>query len=518
MRICVIDLGTNSFHAVIVDAHPNGTFTVLDKIKEMVRLGEQGLANHRLPEDAMQRGLRALRRIKILASGWQVSDFMAYATSAIREAYNGGDFIKRAWKEVGIHIRPIRGELEAHLIYQGVKQAVDLPRPSLLVDIGGGSTEFIVGNSRDTFYETSLKLGAARMTEKFVTTDPVNREEFTALRAYYREQLAPVYEAALAHGVEEIIGSSGTMENLAQVYANRFGKSGLSIFQQAFPAKDVRRVTKEIMTSTRAEREAMSGIDAKRVPQVVAGATLVDVLLKDLPVQQMRISPYALREGMAVHYIETNYERLEELAPFADVRRRSIHELGFRCGWDKPHAEHVATLALHLFDATRPIHGLGYEERELLEYAGLIHDIGYLISRSGHHKHGRYLILNADLHGFLPHEIDIMAYTVRYHRKARPKKKHTGFRKLPKKRRRVIRKLGALLRLAEGLDRSHFQNVVRMETELTDDALHLTLHTKNDPQLDVWGARSRSGLFEREFDRALEVSGHLEEREPELVA
>ncbi|NBC15874.1 MAG: HD domain-containing protein, partial [Bacteroidetes bacterium] len=503
MRVCVIDLGTNSFHAVIIDAHPNGTFTVLDKIKEMVRLGEEGLSDHQLPETAMKRGLQALRRIKILARGWQVSDFMAYATSAIREAYNGGDFIERAWKEVGIHIRPIRGELEAHLIYQGVKQAVDIPNMTLLVDIGGGSTEFIVGTSQESYFETSLKLGAARMTERFVTTDPVVRKEFRAMRAYFREQLAPVYEAALRHGVTEIIGSSGTMENLAQVYANRFGQSGLNIFQQNFPAKDVRRVTKEIMTSTRAEREAMKGIDEKRVPQIVAGATLVDVLLKDLPVQRLRVSPYALREGMAVYYIETNYERLEELAPFADVRRRSVHELGFSCGWDKQHAEQVSTLALHLFDATRSVHGLGFAERELLEYAGLLHDVGYLISRSGHHKHGRYLILNADLHGFLPHEIDIMAYTVRYHRKALPKKKHKGFQKLPKKRRRTIRKLGALLRLAEGLDRSHYQNVIRLDTELTDEALHLTLHCKNDPQVDVWGARTHSGFFEREFDRVL---------------
>ena len=514
VRVCVIDLGTNSFHAVIVDAHANGTFTVLDKIKEMVQLGAQGLAQHRLPEDAMQRGFEALRRIQILADGWGAEEYLAFATSAIREATNGGDFIVRVREALGINIRPISGEMEARLIFQGVRRAVDMQAPTLLVDIGGGSTEFIIGESRVLHLAKSLKLGAARMTEQFITTDPVEAGEFKALRAYYREMLHPIVEAARDHEVKDIVGSSGTMENIAQVFVNQHGDASRTIYQQDLDAKAVRAVTKALMESSRTEREAMPGIDEKRLDQVVAGAILVDVLLKDLPVERLRISPYALREGMVVHFIERNNQRLEQLAPYVGVRRRSVYELGYRCQWEEPHARHVAALALGLFDATEALHGLGAEERELLEYAALLHDIGYHISRRSHHKHSRYLIKNADLRGFQPRDVTIMAFVARYHRKALPKSKHTDFQDLPKKTRRVILKLAALLRLAEGLDRSHFQNVRHVHAEVTGEALHLTLETENDPQLDIWGVRHNADLFEHVYGLPVTVEAQEGEAEP----
>ena len=297
VRVCVIDLGTNSFHAEIVDAHANGTFEVLDKMKEMVQLGEHGLAGHRLADEAMDRGVDALRRIRILAEGWGVEDYLAFATSAVREAANGGDFIERIREELGLRVRPISGQKEAELIFEGVRRAVEMPDPSLLVDIGGGSTEFIVATNQESFFATSLKIGAARMTEQFVTTDPVEKAEFKALRAYYRKVLRPILAVAREYGVHEIIGSSGTMENIAQVFVNRDGDVQRTIYQHVFDGPALRRTTKVLMRSSRAEREAMPGLDEKRVGQVVAGAVLVDVLLKDLAVEQVRVSPHALREG-----------------------------------------------------------------------------------------------------------------------------------------------------------------------------------------------------------------------------
>ena len=499
VRVCVIDLGTNSFHAVIVDANANGSFEVLDKIKEMVRLGEGGMAQHHLTHAAMQRGLDALVRIQILAEGWGVEDYLAYATSAIREADNGGDFIVRVRETLGINIRTISGEMEARLIWQGVRRAVEMPAPALLVDIGGGSTEFIVGTGRAIHLAESRKLGAARMTERFITTDPVERDEFKAVRAYYRHQLRPVLAVAREYGVAEIVGSSGTMENIAQVYVNTHGDASRTIYQQLLEARAVRTVTKQLMRSSRADREAMAGIDEKRIDQVVAGAILVDVLLKDLGVQHLRISPHALREGMVVQYIEQNHGRLEHLAAHVGVRRRSVYELGHRCHWEEGHARHVASLALGLFDALRILHGLGDAERELLEYAALLHDIGYHISRRSHHKHSCYLIQHADLRGFQPEEIDVMAYAARYHRKALPKSKHTDFQRLPRATRTTALRLAALLRLAEGLDRSHYQNVRTVHVHLTGTEVRLRLETESDPQIDVWGATRAADLFEHVY-------------------
>ncbi len=504
-RICVIDLGTNSFHAVVVDAYPNGTFEVVDRRKEMVRLGEKGLKVHRLTEAALTRGFEALRRIQLLARGWQARETLAYATSALREAENGGAFIERVRRELGLIIRPISGSLEAQLIYRGVRLAVALPAPTLLVDVGGGSTEFIVATSEEVYFATSLKLGAARMTEQFVSTDPITPDEADRLRTHCRELLAPVYEAARAHGVQALVGSSGTVQSLAMVSAIRAGEGRRSIFEQSFTADALRDTARRVIASSRAEREATPGIDGRRVPQIVAGAVLVDTLLIDLPLEDLRVSPYALREGMVVHFMEQNHPRIQHLAPYADVRRRSIYELGFRCQWEQEHARHVATLALQLFDGCRSLHDGTPQARELLEYAALLHDIGYHISRTGHHRHTRYLICHADLHGFRSEEVETMAYAARYHRGALPNEDHQQFMRLDDAHRRRIVELAALLRLAEGLDRSHYQNVVAMRTALTEERLTLTIETKGDPELELWGARQGRDLFEKTFTRRVVV-------------
>ncbi|RMH67123.1 MAG: Ppx/GppA family phosphatase [Bacteroidetes bacterium] len=505
VRACIIDLGTNSFHTIIVDAYPNGTFTVVDRLKEMVQLGEGGFAAGRLTEAAMARGLEALHRVRLLAEGHRVEAYLAYATSAIREAENGGDFIRAVQQATGIHIQPIDGRTEAHLIYLGVRRAVDLPRPALLVDIGGGSTECIIGDAHRDVYAVSYKIGAARMTERFVTTDPVERREFKALRAHYRAVLAPVYEQARAHGIREIVGSSGTMENLARVYVEWFGDTSRAIEQQVFEGRRFREVTKRLMRSTRAEREAMESIDAKRVDQIVAGAILVDVLIKDLEIEQIRLSPYALREGMVVQFIEENTKRLQRIAPFHSVRRRSVYDLGFRFRWDAAHARQVTALALQLFDACRPLHHLGPTEREWLEYAALLHDIGYHVSHRKHHKHSRYLIEHAELPGFQPEEIAIIANVARYHRRAFPKKKHRAFRALSREHRRIVRQLASFLRLAEGLDRSHLQHVTGLFTQLGEGTLRLIVEARGEPHLDVWGADRSRALFEQTFGLTVQV-------------
>ena len=208
---------------------------------------------------------------------------------------------------------------------------------------------------------------------------------------------------------------------------------------------------------------------------------------------------------MVVYFIERNYRRLEQLAPHTNVRRRSVYELGYRCHWEEQHARHVTDLALRLFDACVALHGLGADARELLEYAALLHDIGYHISRSSHHKHALYLIKHADLRGFQPEEIDVIAHTARYHRGALPREKHAEFQALPRTTRRTILQLAAFLRLAEGLDRSHFQNVQHLTVETGKKSLTLRLKTASDPELDVWGALHHADLFEHVYGLAVRV-------------
>ncbi|MEM1043796.1 MAG: Ppx/GppA phosphatase family protein [Bacteroidota bacterium] len=498
IRLCVIDIGSNSFHSVVFDAFPDGTFEIVDKLKEMVRLGEGGFRAHHLTDEAQQRGLDALRKIRQMGDRDGVADYVACATSAVREADNGGAFIERVRAETGLYVRTISGETEAELIYKAVRQAVDLSEPSLLVDIGGGSTEFIVADREGARFAASLKLGAARLTEEFVTTDPVSKPEFRALRAHVRDEIAPVFEAARTAGVRRVVGSSGTLQNIAALAASASGEAG-QIFDYVFDALTIRRVTKTLMTSGRAQRLATPGIQEKRVDQIAAGATLIDVVLKDLGIRRFEVSPDALREGIVIDFVERNYKWIKRLAPFHSVRRRSVYDLAIRLRWDEGHARHVTRLALALFDATTSLHGRGEGERELLEYAAVLRDVGYAVSRRSHHKHSLYIIKHADLKGFAPDEVALVANVARYHRAGLPSPRHADYAALPDHHRRLVDELAALLRLANGLDRSHFQNVIHFDAALADGELYLDVQTKADPQLDIWAARRGAGLFERTF-------------------
>jgi exopolyphosphatase/guanosine-5'-triphosphate,3'-diphosphate pyrophosphatase len=506
IRVCVIDLGTNSFHAVIVDAHANGSFQVVDRMKEMVRLGKHGLSANTLPDEAMERGMKALERIHLLANGWGANEFLAFATSAIREASNGGEFIQRVRRALGLRIRPISGEQEAELIFQGVRRTIEMAAPTLLVDIGGGSVEFIVAAGGESVFARSLKLGAARLTEQFVRTDPLSAAERKQMRAHVQETLASVVEACRAYDVTSIVGSSGTMKSLARVAQEDTKNGTQTVFQRTFSRADVRRALKWVIRSSADERIDHPAIDPKRVDQIGAGAVLLDTLLSELPeVTHLRVSPNALREGMVVHFMDTNYTRIRRIAPFRDPRRRSVHEHAYRYQWEERHAQHVAATATFLFDVCRPLYDGPASDAELLEYAALLHDVGYLVSHDTHAEHSRYLIKNADLQGFQPDEIAIMSLVARYHRGERPHPSHDHYGGRPEAERRRIRQLAALLRIAEGLDRSHFQNVTALRTRLDDDALVLSVATKGDPQLEVWSGTEEGGLFEEVFGRAFRV-------------
>ena len=505
-RICAIDIGSNSFHAVIADVWPEGVYKEVDRLKEMVRLGRGGFSRHVIDEEAMKRGVEALRRIKLLAEGRGVAEYIIFATSAVREALNGGDFIERVWQELGLRIWPISGEQEAQLIWKAVRQAVELTETALLLDIGGGSTELVVGDQEQVYASCSLKLGAARMSEQFIHHDPVTEDELERLRTHYRQELAPMWEQAAARQVRMLVGSSGTMENLAQAALLRRSERTGTLFRETLHTEALLAVCDTIIQASEEERKHIPGIEAKRADQIVAGALLLKETLLALPsIQEIRISPVALREGMLCHYIERNTKRIRRLAPFRSVRRRSVYEVAYRMRWEADHALHVTNMALLLFDATRHWHGLDEKDRELLEYAGLLHDIGYQISRKNHHKHSYYLIKHADLRGFATEEIRIIAHVARLHGGKLTDAFLKPLQRLAPQTRARILKLAALLRLANGLDRSHFQNVRRLHIDASGDRLLLELETQADPQLEIWGGERGKDLFERVFQRPVVI-------------
>lgn len=508
-RIAALDLGTNSFHVVIVDIYPDGRFRTIDKLKEMVILAEKGMKS-RLSEAAMERGLSALKRIKILCDSQGVEQILAYATSAIREAGNGGEFIQQMIDETGIKAHAISGSREAQLIGKAIKHAVTFGNETvLMVDIGGGSVEFIVAKRDEVFYSASKKIGVARMTAEFVHHDPIAKSEVRTLRKHYNAELRDLFAVTERHGAALLIGSSGTMENIAAMVANRQSiTASLTLNELTFSAKNYKKFHRNFIGMDRSERLNEKGLDEKRVDIIAPGLVLLELLVKKTGIQKIKISESALREGMIIDYIEQARDRLnlDLLASIGkDPRRRSVFELLRKCDWHEKHSRHVTKMALQLFDFLRKDLGLTDEDRELLEFAGYMHDIGYYISHRKHHKHALYIIRHADLRGFTENEINMMANIARYHRRSTPGKRHKRYRALDKPLRKRVRKLSALLRVADGLDRSHYQNVQNMEIEADNDKIILYIITESDPELEIWGAMRKSHLFKEVTGKSLAI-------------
>jgi len=516
-RIAAIDLGTNSFHAVIMDIYPDGSFRRVDKLKEMVLLAEGGMQNV-LSEEAMERGIQALEMIKYLCDNQGVEKILAFATSAIREAENGGEFIQRAIDEVGIKPMAISGSREAHLIGQAIQHAISLDdQPVLMVDIGGGSVEFITGNKKQLFYSTSKKIGASRMAADIVNHDPITPKEIKALHKKYDAELAGLKKEMGEHSISTIVGSSGTMENIAQMIASRKSlSSSLSLNELTFSADDFEDFYKHFIKMDHNRRTKQDGLDKKRVDIIIPGLVLLRYLIKTFTIQSIRISEDALREGMIIDYIHREKQNmdLDLNSYYPDPRRRSVFELLRKCDWHEEHSRHVTATALKLFDQLQEKLCLEDNDRELLEYASLMHDIGYYISHRKHHKHALYLIRNADLRGFQEDEIEVMANVARYHRRSTPKKRHKRFRKLDKPLKQKVKKLAGILRIADGMDRSHYQNVKNLEIEIASKKITIDITTKSDPQLEIWGAMRKCKLFEEVTGRTLAITAN--ERLPDL--
>ncbi len=495
-RIAAIDLGTNSFHAIIVDLYSDGSFRKVDDLKEMVQLAKGGLGK-RLTDSAFARGLRALKSIKVLCDSYNTEKILAYATSAIREAENGGEFIQESIDRYGIKINAIPGYVEAELIGYAVQHGMKLGQdPVLMVDIGGGSVEFILGNVKKFHYLTSRKIGVSRMTDIFKPSDPISPEDITKLETHYKKQVEGVSKALVQNPTDTIISSSGTMQNIGAMIAARKGLTvDVTLNEMEYSSKDFFAFYKDFIKLDRAGRKKVSGLDSKRLDFINTGVILMNFLLKEFGIKRVKISTQALREGIIIRYLKKDMIGLPWSGEMADPRRRSVFELLRKCRWHETHSTHVANMALKIFDALGSDLELNDNDRELLEYASYMHDIGYHIAHSGHHKHALYIIRNAELKGFREDEIEIMANVARYHRRSTPKKRHYEYWKLKPELRKRIKRLSAILRVADGLDRSHYQNVQKFDLEITKNELIFHLYVQSDPQLEIWGAGRKSHLL-----------------------
>lgn len=504
-KLGVLDIGTNSIHMVLAEVEPDGSYKILDRYKDMTRLGDGTFKTRRLSEAAMARGLEVIRTQTTLAHNKGYDRIDAVATSAVREAKNGGDFLEEVARQTGLTVRVVTGHEEARLIYLGVRHSMDLSGdPTLIVDVGGGSVELIVGNDRTMIQGQSLKLGAIRLKDHFLRRDPPSKSLTKALRDFVETTIGPAVRRLKIKQVGRLVGTSGMVGNLAEIiHLHRTGRPLSHQNMATITIKELQHLEKQLFDKTFAARVAIPGLDPKRADTLLPAATVLRTLMELTGQETLTVSDHALREGLIYDFIDRHREGLRAEQEIPNLRRRNIIALARRCHYAETHSHHVATLALRLFDATAPWHGLGEQEREWLEYAALLHDIGYLINTRQHHKHAYYLIINSELHGFTPEEVNMIAHIARYHRRALPQAKHESWKALAPAQRKKVELLSALLRIADGLDRSHFSVIRNIRVKLEKKATVL-LDATSDSELEVWAATGRADLFERVFRRPIE--------------
>lgn len=495
-----IDIGTNSIHLLVARSPAPGRIEILAQEKEVVRLGHGAADMKRLEPDAIERGIAALHRFRQVADIWD-ADITAVATSAVREAENHDEFIERARDEAGIEVDVIAGVEEGRLIHVGVLHALPVYDQRLVViDIGGGSTELVVGERGEALVVRSLKLGAIRLTDRFFSEEPLTKDQVKECRRYVRSFVEPSAREIAEHGFEVAAGSSGTIETLAAMALARRGDDPTRPLNNlTFTDAELAGVVDDLVGArTAKERAKLVGMDARRADIIVAGALILEQVVAALGIEELRVSSFALREGVLLDQLR--HRTGESLHHLTDLRRESILHLADALDPDREHSDHVADLALDLYDQTREVHGLGDAHRELLEAAGLLHNVGLFISHSAHHKHSYYVIRNSEhLLGFTDHEIELIAQVARYHRKSAPKDKHPEYAALHAEDRRAVAVLAGLLRVAIGLDRSHALAVAAVRTEVDPEHGRLRVLAvpadETDTSLELYSADQRKDLL-----------------------
>ncbi len=504
-KLAIIDIGTNSIHMVLAEVEPDFSYKILDRFKDMTRLGDGVFKTGRLSETAMVRGLDVIRSLTTLARNKGYERIEAVATSAVREAKNGGEFLEAVMRHTDLTVRVVTGKEEARLIYLGVRHSMDLAdRPTMVVDISGGSVELIVGNRQTMAHGQSLKLGAIRLKDLYLKQDPPSKAMLHEMRKAIESQLKSALHRVKSKRLDRLVATSGMAGNLTEIiYLHRTGRPVPQLNLAAVTLKEIQSIEKQLAHASFKARLAIPGLDPKRADTLLPAAMVLRSLMEQTGRHELTISDKAIREGLIYDFIERHREGLRADQEIPNVRRRNVVFMARRCHSPESHVQHVATLATRLFDHTKPLHGLNGREREWLEYGALLHDVGYMINVRQHHKHAYYLIKHSDLSGFTAEEIEAIANIARYHRRALPHSSHTPLKALLSPQRRTVETLSALLRIADGLDRSHFSVVQDIDVKI-GKPVTIRVHTSGDAELEIWAARNRADLFEKVFKRSVQ--------------
>lgn len=509
--VAFIDMGTNSIRLLVVRLNPNHSYTVLTRQKQQVRLGEGEFEDEEITPEAMDRAVLVAKKFTELARTFHAEEFVAVATAAAREASNRNELLHRIRQEAQLDVRVISGREEARLIYLGVVSGIHMAdRNVFFIDIGGGSTEVAVGDAHDYQYLDSFRLGAIRLSNLYgISGNPgaIPPEQYRKIQQHVRDTIIHGARIIRSAGPDCAVGSSGTVMNLAEISGKALRPSGGPADSSrglSLSYKDLKKVISLLCSMTLEQRRKIPGINPERADIIIAGAAVLEIFMKELGISEVAVTGRGLQDGLLVDYLSRmdNFPLLGELS----TRQRSVLQLGRSCGINEIHARTVTSLVLELFDSAkaRNLHDFDADERELLEYATFLHDIGSFISYTNHHAHSYYIIRNSELLGFNEREVNLMATLAKFHRKKSPRKKDVDIPELEDRERTALRQLSSFIRLGESLDRSHAALVRHVRFSAVDrDTARLEITTRGDCQLEMWGIESEKKAFEKAFGRKL---------------
>ncbi len=510
-RFGVADVGSNALRLLVIEVRETGAGPVaLEATREPVRLGQDVFLTGSIPETSIAAGVEAMRRFRLSCDRFGVRAIRAVATAAVREATNRDAVVERIEQASGIRLEVISGTEEAYLLTRAVEARVDLSRGrSLVVDLGGGSVEVTLIENGQIALSDSYRLGAIRLLEALTRDVPGDGSTslLELLDQYVGSLDQRIGERLGGDRIDRFLATGGNVETLAEL-ASRAGslrsENGIDVLPLATLAEWIQRLAQMPFT----ERVERLGLSRDRADVILPAAVVYFRLARVARVDRLLVPRVGLRDGLVREMVAGQLvgaiaaDRRDTVLAGARALARKYHA-------ELQHAEQVRELAVSLFDQLAELHGLGAEERVLLEAAAILHDIGTFIAASGHHKHSYYLIRASDLVGLAADERELVGLVARYHRRSHPKRTHPGFDVLSREDRDVVLRLAAILRIADALDREHQARVARIDLRLDRRSVGLKLVPEDakagDLALERWAIRRKGALFSEVFGLPVEI-------------
>ena len=479
-----------------------GQTQILEQDRQVTRLGESVFREGRISKEALDLLCATLARMSAAYSRLNIVGTRAVATSAVRDASNQDEFLQRTGAALGTKVEIISGPEEARLIHLGVEARWPRPKErTLIVDVGGGSAELIISQDGQIIDAVSKQLGAVRLNEFFMESDPPQPEQLRRLESYITEKLGPFVKQ---HGGERFDRAIGTSATAAAIVcaANQVPRAKR---EQSDKMKATAAQLDELFaTASKADlnaRRKIVGIGPKRAEIILAGSAVFRTVLKLFGHKSFYYSAAGVRDGIIADLAQRRVGR--EVAELSQEQRALCESMAKRYGVSLKHVRQVACLAGQLFEIFQPLHNLPPAAGKLLEAAGYLHDVGHFVSGTGHHKHSAYLVANSDMPGFTNKERLTIAALCRFHRKTLPQPRHSHFQELEPDSKRAVSYLAPILRMADALDRSHEQKVRNVTGAARDGQLSIQVEADADPDLEIWAAREAAETFRQIYERPL---------------